>query len=202
MKLSSAAVIVVITGLILASNSGRAEPSKAEDGKAGSTVETPDLDVVVGAQKIKSVGSKEGWMPLLLGGLKQGMTPADVATLFPGADQFTTPKSGVARIQMNGRYGIDELELDFDNHIRKDKALWRVSISFHPKFHTAAFWDELTAFCIAKYGKADPKAVKSRDVSWMGSTIGVSLGENTRRGNKTRRFELIVSMYGVTARRS
>src|SRR5262249_26058330 len=118
----------------------------------------PDLGAVLG-------GKADGWSPKYIASLKQGMSPADAAKVFPGADQIS--KFGFSTVPVKDTPGLSELEFYFADYNKSGSLELRsVKLIFANTLDSKEFFQELVDACVPKYGKAKPADVEKQLVTW------------------------------------
>lgn len=116
-----------------------------------------DLTKVIGTKK-------DGWTPVAFAKLKKGMTPAEVAKLFPGADKVS--KFGFVTVASSSPVAP---ELEF--YFAKDKKTNEPTELRSAKIHFAAsvVYEELVKVCEAKFGKVKKQEeIEKKLITWIG----------------------------------
>jgi len=114
------------------------------------------------------IGNKKSWTPSVFAKLKPKMSPADAATVLPGADQVS--KYGFVTVKADGCNGAAEFELYFAKNKKTDAfELSRATILFDSKVSADdAFYATLVKVTSAKYGKVKkPDEVTKKLITWV-----------------------------------
>ena len=106
--------------------------------------------------------------------LKRGMTPADAATVFPGADKLD--KYSYAKVHAKNCVEAKTFELHFQKDAKTgDVRLYNVAIEFDKALtKNEDFYKRLASVLVTKYGPLkDEKALDKKILTW-GTKIGVA----------------------------
>jgi len=154
-----AALILATTACRGVSSGGSANPPAEEPAPPAPTRE--DLLNIIGT-------ADDGWSPTLFANLRKGMTQAEVAAHFPGADSklpFVDVKSDTN--------GIDHIQFYFAKHEEPGTLpyLRSARIYFAPRLSTdGAFYDLLVEVSAAKYGPYEESDKVRQLLTWAHPT--------------------------------
>lgn len=107
--------------------------------------------------------------------LKRGMTPAEVAAVWPGADKLDT--FGFSKVAAKDCAGADKFVFYFQKDRKTNElALYNVAIQFDKALTgDADFYQRISTLLVAKYGplKNPEKALAKRILTW-GTNQGIA----------------------------
>jgi hypothetical protein len=118
--------------------------------------------------------SKDGWTPAIFGRLRSGMSPADVAKVFTGADKVS--QYGFAELRVGT--GLPHVTLLSFSYQEQKKGgplgLYSLTLTFEPSFlSNKESYAALVNVCEAKFGPIkEREKIPQMTVTWAGYTQG------------------------------
>jgi hypothetical protein len=113
---------------------------------------------------------QDGWLPKIFAGkgLKQGLSPAAVGKIIPGAEKVS--EYGFSKIPVRNIPGLKNYEFYYGNDSTGKPALLQaVKLEFDPANNKA--YPDLVKVLTRKYGEASPEDVKKGMIVWVNADL-------------------------------
>lgn len=139
-----------------------AMPAFAEEPAATAvSAAAPTLASVLGTKA-------DGFVPPTLQTLHRGMSPAEVAALYPGADKL--PSYGIVTVKVANIPNVASLTFHYlkDKETQEQK-LHSVGLNIDPKRADEAAWKELVDAAVAKWGPQKAEDIARHLCTWVGA---------------------------------
>ena len=152
---------------------GESRQTEAEPSDAATPAEAPNherapltpsseesvIESILGTQE-------EGWLPRAVAdlGLKQGMTPEEVAAIIPGADELGD--YGVSTVGVNDIPGLTGYKFNFLELQPGVRTLNSITLVFDPVIKAEYSFEQLIEEFSKKYGEYTPGSITDISVIW------------------------------------
>jgi hypothetical protein len=114
------------------------------------------------------LGTQEnGWLPKVLAGrgLKQGLSPAEVGKIIPGAEQISD--LGFSEVKVQDIPGLKEYQFYYaESNDGEPFQLESIKLRFDPSLNQA--YPDLVKVLTDKYGDASPEDIEKELIVWVG----------------------------------